>query len=148
MSNLKTILWAGVFAPLTLAPLNLAAQSQSEQIQLEQISSADQIIVSATRIPTPINQVGASVTIIDAGQIATRQYTFVADALSDTAGVTIAQNGAFGGQAALRIRGEASGRTLVLLDGVVLNDPSAPSGGFNFANLQVADVEKLSLIHI
>lgn len=106
----------------------------------------DVIIVSATRTPTPISQVGASVSVIDAAALQSRQYQFAGDAIADVAGAAIAQNGAFGGQSALRIRGEASGRTLVRIDGVVVNDPSAPGGGFNFANLDVADIEQIEIL--
>lgn len=116
-----------------------AAQETSDQ-------KKDEIVVSATRTPQLQNETGSSVTIIDAVEIKERQYQFAADALADAAGVTLARNGAFGGQAALRIRGEASGRTLVLIDGVVVNDPSAPGGGFNFANLDVADIERIEIL--
>jgi len=110
------------------------------------ILDRDKIIVSATRAPTPVNQVGASVSVIDAADISARQYQFAADAIADTVGAAIARNGAFGGLTSLRIRGEASGRTLVLIDGVVVNDPSAPGGGFNFASLDVADIEKIEVL--
>lgn len=106
----------------------------------------DEVIVTATKTPLALSETGTSVTVIDAAEIETRQYQFVADALADAAGLAIARNGAFGGQAALRIRGESSGRSLVLIDGVVVNDPSAPGGGFNFASLDVADIERIEIL--
>ncbi|MBB5517422.1 TonB-dependent receptor plug domain-containing protein [Amphiplicatus metriothermophilus] len=106
----------------------------------------DEIVVIATKSPLPASETGASVTVIDAAEIETRQYQFVADALADAAGLSIARNGAFGGQAALRIRGEASGRTLVMIDGVVVNDPAAPGGGFNFGDLDVADIARIEIL--
>ncbi|MEQ8179021.1 MAG: TonB-dependent receptor [Amphiplicatus sp.] len=108
--------------------------------------NSDTIVVSATKSPLPLSQVGSAVSVIEADEIAQRQYQFVADALSQTAGLAIARNGSLGGQAALRIRGEAAGRTLVIIDGVVVNDASAPGGGFNFANLDAADVERIEII--
>lgn len=106
----------------------------------------DTIVVSATKSPLPLSQVGSAVTVIEADEIVQRQHQFVADALSQTAGLAIARTGSFGGQAALRIRGEAAGRTLVVIDGVVVNDASAPGGGFNFASLDAADVERIEII--
>lgn len=106
----------------------------------------DTIVVSATKSPMPLSQVGSAVTVIEAAELAQRQYQFVADALAQTAGLAIARNGSFGGQTALRIRGESAGRTLVVIDGVVVNDPSAPGGGFDLAALDVADVERIEII--
>ncbi|MEK7266752.1 MAG: TonB-dependent receptor [Pseudomonadota bacterium] len=90
--------------------------------------------------------VGSAVTVITAEEIDERQYAFVADALKASPGVALARNGAFGGFASARIRGGSSGQTLVVIDGVIVNDPSAPQGGFNFANLDVADIEQIEVL--
>lgn len=90
--------------------------------------------------------VGSSVTVISAADIESRQYSFVADALKEAPGVALARNGAFGGFASARIRGGSSGQTLVIIDGVIVNDPSAPQGGFNFANLDVAGIEQIEVL--
>jgi vitamin B12 transporter len=113
---------------------------------LSTAKAADKIVVTATKSPLAATETGTSITVIDEAEIELGQYQFAADVLADAAGLQIARNSAFGGQAALRIRGEASGRTLVLLDGVVVNDPSAPGGGFNFANLDVADIERIEVL--
>ncbi len=129
--------WRGKLAAAAVATL-LASPAVAQD--------EDTIVVSATKTPLPLSQVGSAVTVIEADELVQRQYQFVADALSQTAGLAIARNGSFGGQAALRIRGEAAGRTLVLIDGVAVNDVSAPGGGFNFANLDAADVERIEII--
>ncbi len=90
--------------------------------------------------------VGSAVTVITAAEIGARQYAFVADALKDAPGVAIARNSAFGGFASARIRGGSNGQTLVVIDGVIVNDPAAPQGGFNFANLDVADIEQIEVL--
>lgn len=106
----------------------------------------DELIVSATRTPNRLDEVGSSVTVILAEEIAARQYAFTADVLRDAPGVTIARNGAFGGVASARIRGASSGQTLVVIDGIVVNDPAAPQGGFNFANLDVVDIDRIEIL--
>ena len=90
--------------------------------------------------------VGSAATIISAERIESRQYSFVADALKEAPGLALARNSAFGGFASARLRGGSSGQTLVVIDGVIVNDPSAPQGGFNFANLDVADVEQIDVL--
>ncbi len=105
-----------------------------------------EIVVSGVRFERPADETGSSVTVIDAEELARRQYAFVADALRDAAGVQIARSGAFGGVASVRLRGAASGQSLVVIDGVVVNDPAAPQGGFNFANLDLVDIERIEIL--
>ena len=106
----------------------------------------DDIIVSAARRPRPSLEVGSTVSVLTAADIETRQYSFAADAIRDVAGVSIARNGSFGGVASARIRGASSGQTLIVIDGIVVNDPSAPQGGFNFANLDIVDIERIEIL--
>ncbi len=106
----------------------------------------DEIVVSATRTANRFEEVGSAVSLISAEDIELRQYPFAADALRDAPGVSIARNGAFGGVASARIRGASSGQSLIVIDGIVVNDSSAPQGGFNFANLDVADIERIEVL--
>ena len=109
-------------------------------------SAEDDIVVSATRSPAPLSEVGSSVAVITADDFRARQYSFVIDALRDAAGVSVVRNGGAGGAASARIRGATSGQTLVVIDGIVVNDPAAPQGGFNFANLDVADIDRIEVL--
>lgn len=89
---------------------------------------------------------GSTVSVIDSAAIEIRQLGFAADALREVPGVSLARNGAFGGVASARIRGGSSGQTLVVIDGVVVNDASAPQGGFNFASLDVDDIDRIEVL--
>ena len=132
-----------IFVCVVFASLNFESLSAAE---LTEVPTDDEIVVVAMRSPTPLSEIGSSVTIITAEEIKARQYSFVADALRDAPGVSIARNGGAGGTTAARIRGASSGQTLVLIDGVVMNDASAPQGGFNFANVDVADIERIEIL--
>ena len=46
----------------------------------------------------------------------------------------------------LRIRGAESDQTVALIDGVKLNDPSAPGGGFNFADLLTDNLDRIEVL--
>lgn len=107
---------------------------------------AEELVVSAVRAPRAADETGSTVTLIDAAEIERGQYAFVADILAEAAGVAVARNGPAGGFASTRIRGSTSGQTLVVIDGIVVNDPSAPQGGYNFANLDVADIERIEVL--
>ncbi|MEL6789989.1 MAG: TonB-dependent receptor [Pseudomonadota bacterium] len=104
------------------------------------------IVVTANRTPAPRSEVGSAITVITAQDIETAQFQIVADALALSPGVNLARNSAFGGLSSITLRGAASRQTLVLIDGIVVNDPSSPGGGFNFANLDVADIDAIEVL--
>jgi len=70
----------------------------------------------------------------------------VSDLLATTPGVTVARNGGLGGVTSLRIRGAETDQTVVLIDGVKLNDPSSASGGFNFADLIATEYARIEVL--
>ena len=106
----------------------------------------DHILVDGFRLGQTLPEVGSSVTVITADDIAALGFGFVLDAVASAPGVTVTSNGGFGGVASVRIRGAGSEQTLVLLDGVPVNDPSAPGGGFNFARLDTANIERIEIL--
>jgi len=106
----------------------------------------DEIIVEGLRLKTRATETGSSVSIITAQDIELRGYQFALDAIAGAPGVTINQNGAFGGLATVRIRGAGSDQTLVLLDGVPLGDPTSVGGGFDFSVLDAADIERIEIL--
>lgn len=135
------------FFPCAAFLLAAPALAQTGAQQVTPSTTSDrEIVVSATRVARTAEETGSSVTVIDAEELARRQYAYVADALRDAAGVTIARNGAGGGFAGARLRGSSNGQTLVLIDGVVVNDPAAPQGGFNFANLDLVDIDRIEVL--
>ncbi len=108
--------------------------------------ASDTIIVKGSRLNQTATEVGSSVSIITAEDIDLLGYDFALDAIASAPGVTINSNGAFGGQASVRIRGAASEQTLVLIDGVVVNDTSSPGGGFNFARLDTENIDRIEVL--
>ncbi len=104
------------------------------------------IIVTATRVPTSINRVASSITVLDKAALDRSQDIGVTEALLRTPGVSIARNGGYGTNTTLRIRGAETDQTVVVIDGVKLNDPSSPGGGYNFANLLVGDAARIEVL--
>ena len=132
--QIQKILMVSALLPTGLASTAIAAER------------APEIVVTATRTEVATNQVGSSISVLTAEEIENRQYSFTVDALRSIPGVTVGQNGAFGGAATVRIRGAASDQTLVLIDGVIVNDPASPGAGFNFANLDPNDIERIEVL--
>lgn len=106
----------------------------------------DNIVVTANRVEQSTDRVGDSITLITAEAVRDSQVTAVSDLLAMTPGVTVARNGGVGGSTSLRIRGAETDQTVVLIDGVKLNDPSSASGGFNFANLLATDYARIEIL--
>ncbi len=109
-------------------------------------SSLDDIVIVATRTPTPISHIGNSVTVIDQAEIEASQATAVADLLAQTPGVSFARNGGVGELTSVFIRGADSDETVVLIDGVRVTDPWSTAGGYFFDNLLSAGIGKIEIL--
>jgi len=108
-------------------------------------TAVDEVIVTAARLPTDAAVItGAHV--IDRAEIEARNIGFAADLLSTIPGVGVARTGGFGGTTAIRIRGASPDKTLVLIDGVPVDDPSDPNGAYDASSLQTADLERIEVL--
>lgn len=103
-------------------------------------------VVTATRVPTPAERVPAAITVITRETIQERGYQTLAEALRSVPGFTMIQSGGLGQQASGFVRGANSNQVTVLLDGVVINDPSTPAGAFNFGNDLLGDIERIEVL--
>ncbi len=105
-----------------------------------------ELVVTATRTATPIEKVGASVTVLTQPAIEASQAISVVELLAQTPGVSFTRNGGPGASTSLNIRGAETQHTVVLIDGVKLNDPSSTQGGFNTGNLLVGDISRIEVL--
>lgn len=105
-----------------------------------------ELVVTATRIPTAIEDVGSSVSVITGEQIERQQRRTMVDVLQSVPGLSVTQLGGPGRQASVFSRGANSNETLVLIDGVEANDPSAPNGAFDFAHLLPENVDRVEIV--
>ncbi|WP_375288224.1 TonB-dependent receptor plug domain-containing protein [Sphingomonas sp.] len=109
-------------------------------------ADADTVVVTANRAPTEAYRVAASVTVLDKAAIDRTGDLSVADLLLRTPGVSLSRNGGYGTATSLRIRGAESDQTVVVIDGVKLNDPASAGGGYNFANLLTGDASRIEVL--
>ncbi len=109
--------------------------------------TSDTIVIEGLRLEQTEAEAGTTITVVDRNDIERRALTFGGDAVAVVPGVTVTQSGSFGGLAYARIRGNGSGQTLVLVDGVPVNDPSSPGGGFDFSTFDLADVARIEVLH-
>jgi vitamin B12 transporter len=144
-----TQLAAGVRRPAFFNPLALAVSLSLHPALSALAADADaveDVVVTANRIQQQTSQVGDSITVISAQEQRRSQKTTVADLLALTPGVTVARNGGVGGTTSVFVRGAERDQTVVLLDGVKLNDPSGTGGGFDFANLVASEYSHIEVL--
>ena len=119
---MKSVFYSSVALIALTAPV--WAQARLDDAHLND----EAIVVSATRLATPIAQVASSITVITAVDIESRQQRSLSDVLRNVPGLNIVQTGGAGGQTSLFLRGANANHTKVLLDGIDMADPSTPSG--------------------
>jgi vitamin B12 transporter len=140
-------------ASFTILALSTAAHGQVKSsasppdVASATAANAEQdIVVVANRTPELLSKVGQSVTVLTLPQIKADQELVLSDILAREPGVSFARNGGVGETTSLFIRGAETDQTLVMIDGVRLDDPSAPGGGFDFGNLLVGDISRVEVL--
>jgi vitamin B12 transporter len=138
----------GTFCLLLFVSPVLAAPDSSDDPAFypEPAISPAQVVVSATRIATPVAQVGSSVTVITAADIAAEQLRTATDVLKQVPGLNVVQSGGPGGQTSVFIRGTNSNHTKVLIDGIDVSDPSNAGASFDFGQLLASDIERIEIL--
>lgn len=103
-----------------------------------------EVVVTATRLPAIVDATPGA-RVIDRSTLDRRGAVFAADILGDVPGLSVYRAG-LGGVTSVRIRGASQDKSLVLVDGVPVNDPSQPAGGFDFAGFDLTDVERIETL--
>ncbi len=141
--------FAGALPALALAQTSAGVSPQAPSPDIAGAAAAttvEQVVVSANRSPTPVDEVGQQVTVLTLPQLRQDQETGVADILARTPGVVLSRNGGPGEATALSIRGAETDQTVVLIDGVKVNDPSQIGNGYDFANLLAGDISRIEVL--
>jgi iron complex outermembrane receptor protein/vitamin B12 transporter len=89
-------------------------------VTLEETTLNETVTVTATGLPTPIQQLTAPVSLVSRDDLATR--TGILDELRQAPGIGIVQTGQLGGVASLFVRGGNSDSNKVLIDGIPAED--------------------------
>ena len=148
-SGTRTILLClPILALFLVTPV--AAQKKSEALTSDSKTpetTVEPIIVTASREPQPLELSPSSTYVIPRAEIEGRRYPNLLEALRDIPGVHVDQPGARGSRSSIYVRGLDPNHTLVLIDGVRVNDPTNSRGGsFDFSTLSVDNVERIEIV--
>jgi len=120
---------------------------EEEEVKVEEVEEAEEeIVVTATRLATPAEQIGSSVSVITAEDMERRQIRTVYDALREIEGMHIRRQSGRGSFTSSSIRGLDNKHTKVMIDGIMVNDPAASNREFDFAHLTTDNVERIEVV--
>lgn len=105
-----------------------------------------QLVVTATRVETPPEEIGSSVTVISRQEIEESGKESVGELLREVPGLDVVRGGGPGQTTSVFMRGAESDHTLVLIDGIEANDPISPARAFDWAHLTTDNVERIEII--
>jgi len=122
---------------ILLLPLNAFAEDEEEELKA--------IEITATRTSIEEENPASALTIITQEEIQQKQHMQVKDILREQLGVNVVTQGPLGGSpTSVFMRGANSASTLVMIDGVQVNDNN--TGGFNFSHLQMDNIERIEIL--
>ena len=104
------------------------------------------VVVTASRDPQSPENAPGTFTVISREEIESGHHTSVVELLRRVPGVHVGQPGSRGGRASIYTRGLDPNHTLILIDGVRMNDPTNNLGGsFDLSTLDLAGVERIEI---
>jgi len=107
----------------------------------------DPLVVSASHLPSTLDRTSASTTVITRDEIEARQAVSVVDLLRQVVGLHIDQAGGRGGVSSIYMRGGDPNFTVVMIDGVKVNDPTNSRGGsFDVSTLDPESIERIEIV--
>ncbi len=123
---------------LAIAPAALAQTAPAATLTLKDV------VVTASRVATPITDVIADVSIIDRAQLDRAGQSSLRDILAQQPGVQFSGNGGYRSITGIFLRGASSAQTLVLIDGLRVG--SATSGGAALENIPLERIERIEIL--
>jgi len=122
------------FSVLMLAPRAVA----------QEVKRLEPVVVTATKVETPQERLGASVTVITEEELRTYNYDRIEDALRTVPGVEIQRSGSLGKTTSIKIRGAGSQQVQVLVDGMRVKSPTL--GSAELSEFSVDAIDRIEIV--
>ena len=124
---------------LALAPAAALAQPASN-------NPLEEIVVTSSRVPMPLREVGTAISVIDEEEITRRGFNSLAEILRTQPSVAASNSGGPGAATAIRIRGEEGFRTKVLIDGIDITDTSGTQFSPRMEQFLAAGIQRVEIL--
>ncbi|MBL4798830.1 MAG: TonB-dependent receptor [Oleispira sp.] len=144
MKNLLTLAISTV--SLSIASLSLvSAAVASETVTESDFHELDSQQVSGSLYSDPVAAAAFNVTVLERADLELLPVNTVIGALEYVSGLDVRQRGLSGTQADVSIRGSSYEQTLVLLDGMRMNDPQTGHHNFDIP-IAFEDIERIEIV--
>lgn len=125
---------------------NSIQPDSSEIAEMKETSNRKNNIYTATKREESVKYIGKCYSVITQKEIERDGSPTVFDVIRNYMGIFVVQEGPFGGITDIHIRGLEGNHTLVLIDGVKVNNPASIDRGFDWGILSTTAVEKIEII--
>ena len=123
-----------------LHPLLITLLVTSSQVYAED----DTIVVTADRIKSALDKSPSDIKVFEKKDI--EEAHTIVDLLAKESDLKITQSGPSGANTSLFLRGSSSSHVLVVIDGIVMNDPSNPNRQFDLGRLSLNNIERVEIL--
>jgi len=106
----------------------------------------EEMIVTSSRVEMPLRQIGTSVSVIGDEEIRQRGFNSLYEVLRSQPAVAVSNNGGAGKTSSLRIRGEESFRTLMLVDGIDVSDTTSPQIAPRIEHILSSGIQRVEIL--
>jgi len=127
------------------AAVQAAAGEETDDRPVRQTPDADTITVYS-RVPQRLDQVGSAASLFTAEDIELQDLRVLDDVLQRLPGVAVTRSGGFGQNTQVRMRGFTTKHTLILVDGVRMNNPSEFSNQFGISHVMLDMIERVEVL--
>jgi vitamin B12 transporter len=138
-SPIRRLLVTSILTLTCIVPVTIRAQEEKRTP-----ARVDPVILTATKIETPQERLGASVSVIMEEDLRAGNYTRVEDVLRTVPGVEVVRQGGPGRTTSVTMRGANSNQVQILVDGMRVKSPTL--GQFDFADLSVDGIERIEIV--
>ncbi len=129
---------------LFLLALSVPPQNQKTEVK---VPPPEPTVVTVSAEAQPVSVAPASITVITGPEIRESGAVDVADLLRFVPGLTVTRVGGQGGLATVSMRGNEPNFTLILIDGIPVNDLTGQLGGaFDFSTLGIEGIAQIEII--
>lgn len=136
-----------LYVGVSLGLAQLILLNSNALAQERPVANLDEVVVIASRSPKKISELGKVVRVISSETIAKSQGRTLPELLNNVAGLTIGGSGGNPGNInAVYMRGANSANTLILIDGIPVNDASEITGEYNISAISIDIIERIEIL--
>jgi len=144
MKRHNNIRSGALYLLVLVACCNGASAAEPGEAELEQ--GTESIVVTASRLELPLENLTQTIEVITSDDIERLWAASATEVLRQVPGTNVIQQGGRGGTSSLLLRGGEPNFTVVLVDGVKVNDSTNTSGGsYSLNNLEQAQIDRVEI---